>query len=169
MRAGGVLGEVRGERVATAITSRSVVPHTESEWHSLPSKAPEFPPVQLALYPSLPPLDPSCTLSTPWKKDKRDCRDGRTGRQGRGIRTIKAQSHQNLNNNYEKKDSCFNIITERNTVSGDVGDFGKNCGNRQDETFYKIKCRAGRLIHLNNSFLKISFLEEPVFHFFLLK
>lgn len=49
---------------ASSIGSESVVPHTGSEWHSLLSKAPGFPQTQLALYPSLPPLDPSCTLST---------------------------------------------------------------------------------------------------------
>lgn len=55
---------------AVSITSQSAVPHTGFEWHSLLSKAPEFPPVQLALYPSLPPLDPSCTLSTGRKKNR---------------------------------------------------------------------------------------------------
>lgn len=103
-----------GERAAI-FTSRSVVPHTGFEWHSLLSKAPEFPPVQLALYPSLPLLDPSCTLSTGWKNNK-DCREGHTGRPGQGIQTdrqygvqalmlaVLAQSHQASKLKKKKKD-----------------------------------------------------------------
>lgn len=55
------------------------VPHTGYEWHSLLSIAREFPPAQLALYPSLPPLDPSCTLSTGRKKN-RETAEKRPGR-----------------------------------------------------------------------------------------
>lgn len=76
----------RSEREATSSSSRSAVPHTGSEWHSLPSKAPEFPPVQLALYPSLPPLDPSCTLSTRRKKNRETAEMGTQAGQAEAYR-----------------------------------------------------------------------------------
>lgn len=58
-----------GSRFQT-LHNQSVLPHSGFEWHSLLSNAPEFPPVKLALYPSPPPLDPSCTLSTGQEKNR---------------------------------------------------------------------------------------------------
>ncbi len=70
-------GKALVRRCDTAsIMPQSVVPHTGFEWHSLLSKAPEFPPVQLALYPSPPLLDPSCTLSTGRKKNRETAEKG---------------------------------------------------------------------------------------------
>ncbi len=71
---------------AVSITSQSAVPHTGFELHSLLSKAPEFPPVQLALYPSLPPLDPSCTLSTGRKKNRETAEKGTQAGQAKAYR-----------------------------------------------------------------------------------
>lgn len=79
-----MVGRALGRERETASTSQSVVPHTGFEWHSVLSKVLEFPPVQLALYPSLPLLDPSCTLSTGRKKTK-DCREEHTSRPGRNV------------------------------------------------------------------------------------
>lgn len=79
-----MMGRALGGERETASSSQSVVPHTGFEWHSVLSKVPEFPPVQLALYPSLPLLDPSCTLSTGWKNTE-DCREEHTSRPGRNV------------------------------------------------------------------------------------
>lgn len=63
---------VTGNRnhLVETVKTVSLVPQTGFEWHSLLSKVPGFPPVQLALCPSLPLLDPSYTLSTGWKNKK---------------------------------------------------------------------------------------------------
>lgn len=95
---------------------RSVVPHTGFEWHSVLSKVPEFPPVQLALYPSLPLLDPSCTLST-GRKNTKDCREEHTSRPGQNVDRrqqhlqallldLLAQSHQVS----KQKKPSYNLI-----------------------------------------------------------
>lgn len=113
--------------------------------------------MQLALYPSLPPLDPSCILSTGRKKNRETAERGAQAGQAKAYRqTVQwansgacpsSSKSTSLPNKKQRQIQSLRLVYHHTTVtivtitfsqreSGDIVDFGVNPDKRQGEPHF---------------------------------
>lgn len=144
------------------VPSVAVLPDSGQQQHSLLSKAPEFPQKQLALYPSPPPLDPSCNLSTGRKEEQKGCREtgrvtqaGHTDRTRYGKGSGGSTAHPQM---LKATKSCLQIMTDQFW-------FRLTCIELPNWTlflFFTISIMTNRLIKLDNGKTLVSLVSSLI-------